>query len=122
MGLFVVPQVREGLEGFATKRTNMRPFACVCSTVFRQVHTLDETLSAHFTAKWTLTRVCAQVLPQVCVLTEALAAHLAGKRTFAGVDSLVKCNSGRGNKQFSTDRTLVGFRTLPGGAPWSPWA
>lgn len=122
MGLLVVPQIGEGLEGFATLRTYMWPFACVRSTVFGQVHALDETLSAHFTAKWPFARVCAQVLSQVCVLTEAFPTHLARKGALPGVDSLVKCNSGGRDKQFATDGTLVGFGPLPGGAPRSPRA
>lgn len=91
----------------------MRPFACVCSTVFSQVHALDETLSAHLTVEWSFARVCAQMLSQVCVLTEALAAHLARKGALTSVDSQVKCDSGGRHKQFPTDGTLVGFGSLP---------
>lgn len=109
----MVPQVGEGLEGFAALWTHMWPFACVCSPVFSQVHALDETLSAHLTAEWPFARVRAQMLSQVRVLTEALAAHMARKGALAGVDSQVKCDAGRRHKQFPTDGTLVGFGSLP---------
>lgn len=122
MGLFVVPQVGEGLEGFATLGARVWPFARVRPAVFRQMHALDEPLSAHLTAERPLARVCAQVLSQVCVLAEALAAHLAGKGPLAGVDSLVERDSGGGHKQFATDGTLVGFGSLTRGAPRPAWA
>lgn len=114
VGLLVVPQVGESLEGLAAVRAHVRPLARVRPPVLRQVHALDETLSAHLAAERPLARVRAQVLSQVRVLPEALAAHLAGERPLAGVDPLVEGDSGRRHKQFAADETLVGFGPLPG--------
>lgn len=92
MGLLVVPQVGEGLEGFAAQRAHVRPLARVRPAVLGEVHALDEAFSAGFAVKRPLACVDTHVLPQVCALTEALPAHLAGERPLTSVNALVERN------------------------------
>lgn len=89
VGLLVVPQVGEGLEGLAALRAGMRPLTRVRAPVLGQMHALDEALAAHLAAEWPLTRVRAQVLTQVRVLPEAFGANRAGEGPLVRVHTLV---------------------------------